>query len=57
MIQGDDPKCRDEFPNCQMVLKSKLCGYHYYNENCCQSCRMISNEISNSENQKFQVTK
>jgi hypothetical protein len=45
MIQSDDPKCRDEFPNCQMVLKSKLCGYHYYNENCCQSCRMISNEL------------
>ncbi|CRK93983.1 CLUMA_CG007508, isoform A [Clunio marinus] len=46
MIQNDDdPSCRDEFPNCNMVLKSKLCGYAYYNENCCQSCRMISNEL------------
>lgn len=46
MIQNDDdPSCRDEFPNCSMVLKSKLCGYAYYNENCCQSCRLISNEL------------
>lgn len=46
MIQNDDdPNCRDEFPNCNMVLKSKLCGYAYYNENCCMSCRMISNEL------------
>lgn len=46
MIQNDDdPSCRDEFPNCNMVLKSKLCGYAYYNENCCLSCRMISNEL------------
>lgn len=43
MIQNDDdPTCHDEFPNCSLVLKSKLCGYAYYNENCCQSCRMIS---------------
>lgn len=37
--------CRDEFPNCNMVFKSNLCAYHYYNTNCCKSCRMISNEL------------
>lgn len=45
MIQNDDPNCRDEFPNCSLVLKSKLCGYAYYNENCCQSCRLIANDF------------
>ena len=45
LIQND-ASCRDEFPNCNLVIKAKLCGYAYYNEHCCQSCRILStNEI------------
>ena len=37
--QNDDPQCRDEFSNCAVVIKAKLCAYHYYNEKCCHSCK------------------
>ncbi|KAG5675697.1 hypothetical protein PVAND_005581 [Polypedilum vanderplanki] len=45
LLQNDDPTCTDEFPNCEIILKASLCGYHYYNENCCKSCRSFSNEL------------
>ncbi|XP_070496473.1 thrombospondin type-1 domain-containing protein 4 isoform X2 [Chironomus tepperi] len=39
IIQNDDPQCRDKLSNCFVVLqKINLCAYHYYSENCCQSC-------------------
>lgn len=44
MIQND-ATCTDEFPNCNLVIKANLCGYAYYNEHCCQSCRLISNDL------------
>ena len=44
MIQND-ATCLDEFPNCNLVIKANLCGYAYYNEHCCQSCRLVSNDL------------
>lgn len=40
LIQNDiESECRDEFPNCHLVIKARLCNYDYYNQNCCHSCR------------------
>ncbi|KXJ82683.1 hypothetical protein RP20_CCG012017 [Aedes albopictus] len=44
MIQNDGT-CRDDFPNCSIVLKAKLCSYAYYSQACCQTCRNRSNEL------------
>ncbi|XP_055593032.1 thrombospondin type-1 domain-containing protein 4 isoform X2 [Uranotaenia lowii] len=44
MIQND-AGCRDDFPNCSIVLKAKLCSYAYYSQACCQTCRNRSNEL------------
>lgn len=44
MIQND-AVCRDDFPNCSIVLKAKLCSYAYYSQACCQTCRNRSNEL------------
>lgn len=34
-----DSECEDEFQNCYLVIKARLCNYDYYNRNCCYSCR------------------
>jgi len=44
MIQNDS-NCVDDFPNCHLVIKAKLCSYSYYTNHCCQSCRIQSNEL------------
>ncbi|XP_023343110.1 thrombospondin type-1 domain-containing protein 4 [Eurytemora carolleeae] len=33
--------CTDKFKNCNIVVKSRLCIYSYYQTNCCRSCTMI----------------
>ena len=38
IIQNDDT-CVDDFPNCDVVMKARLCNYAYYNEHCCHSCK------------------
>ena len=44
LIQNDS-SCRDDFPNCNIVMRARLCSYAYYNEHCCQTCRTKSNEL------------
>ncbi|XP_058815718.1 A disintegrin and metalloproteinase with thrombospondin motifs 7-like isoform X1 [Topomyia yanbarensis] len=44
-IVQNDAGCRDDFPNCGIVLKAKLCSYAYYSQACCQTCRNRSNEL------------
>lgn len=40
LIQNDiAPDCIDEFTNCHLIVKAKLCSYEYYQQNCCYSCR------------------
>ncbi|KAL5004562.1 hypothetical protein ScPMuIL_018018 [Solemya velum] len=33
-----DPKCRDRYSNCQVVVQARLCWYQYYKQICCASC-------------------
>lgn len=44
MVQSD-AACIDDFPNCHLVIKAKLCSYAYYNNHCCQTCKIKTNEI------------
>ncbi|XP_053694412.1 thrombospondin type-1 domain-containing protein 4 [Sabethes cyaneus] len=44
-IAQNDAGCHDDFPNCSIVLKAKLCSYAYYSQACCQTCRNRSNEL------------
>ncbi|XP_050084758.1 thrombospondin type-1 domain-containing protein 4-like [Anopheles aquasalis] len=39
----NDGDCRDEFPNCSVVVKARLCGYDYYKQACCVTCRQQRN--------------
>lgn len=40
LIQNDIemPDCEDEFPNCHLVVKARLCHHAYYKEHCCGTC-------------------
>ncbi|XP_053663428.1 thrombospondin type-1 domain-containing protein 4 [Anopheles marshallii] len=44
-MMPNDETCRDDFPNCTIVLKAKLCNYAYYSQACCQMCRTRQNEL------------
>ncbi|KFB40988.1 AGAP010003-PA-like protein [Anopheles sinensis] len=44
-MMSNDENCRDDFPNCTIVLKAKLCTYAYYSQACCQTCRTRQNEL------------
>ncbi|XP_053673801.1 thrombospondin type-1 domain-containing protein 4 [Anopheles nili] len=44
-MMPNDENCRDDFPNCTIVLKAKLCNYAYYSQACCQMCRTRQNEL------------
>uniref|UniRef100_A0A336LKH9 CSON007946 protein n=1 Tax=Culicoides sonorensis TaxID=179676 RepID=A0A336LKH9_CULSO len=44
MIQNDS-NCVDDFPNCHLVVKAKLCDYKYYLDHCCSSCRLKTDEL------------
>ncbi|XP_055643965.1 A disintegrin and metalloproteinase with thrombospondin motifs 7 [Toxorhynchites rutilus septentrionalis] len=44
-IIQNDAGCQDDFPNCGIVIKAKLCSYAYYSQACCQTCRNRSNEL------------
>lgn len=44
MIQNDS-NCIDDFPNCHLVVKAKLCDYKYYLDHCCSSCRIKPNDL------------
>ncbi|XP_052863931.1 thrombospondin type-1 domain-containing protein 4 [Anopheles cruzii] len=35
----NDENCRDQFPNCSIVMKAKLCSFDYYMQACCVTCR------------------
>ncbi|EAA13911.4 AGAP010003-PA [Anopheles gambiae str. PEST] len=44
-MMSNDENCRDDFPNCTIVVKAKLCNYAYYSQACCQMCRTRQNEL------------
>ncbi|XP_055372103.1 thrombospondin type-1 domain-containing protein 4 isoform X1 [Condylostylus longicornis] len=48
MIQNDIATCNDEFSNCHLAVKAKLCGHEYYQQNCCYSCHV---ELFNNSNE------
>ncbi|KAL4227287.1 A disintegrin and metalloproteinase with thrombospondin motifs 20 [Mactra antiquata] len=31
-------RCSDRYPNCDVVVRAKLCRYPYYQRKCCKSC-------------------
>ncbi|XP_045501742.1 thrombospondin type-1 domain-containing protein 4-like [Colias croceus] len=33
-----DGACVDKLSNCVLAVQARLCHYHYYGDNCCQSC-------------------
>ncbi|XP_013422037.1 ADAMTS-like protein 4 isoform X3 [Lingula anatina] len=35
-----DPKCKDEYSNCRIVVQARLCSYQYYHKACCKSCKV-----------------
>ncbi|XP_055923558.1 thrombospondin type-1 domain-containing protein 4 isoform X2 [Eupeodes corollae] len=42
LIQNDiAPTCIDEFNDCHLAVKAKLCSYEYYQQNCCYSCGAV----------------
>uniref|UniRef100_A0A182IQK8 Uncharacterized protein n=1 Tax=Anopheles atroparvus TaxID=41427 RepID=A0A182IQK8_ANOAO len=44
-MMPNDENCKDDFPNCTIVVKAKLCNYAYYSQACCQACRTRQNEL------------
>lgn len=32
-------ECEDNYQNCEVAVKARLCTYDFYIENCCASCR------------------
>ncbi|XP_068178775.1 thrombospondin type-1 domain-containing protein 4 isoform X2 [Antennarius striatus] len=42
-----DPSCRDQFPNCMVVVQARLCIYPYYRSVCCTSCSHAQKTYSN----------
>eukprot|EP00091_Calanus_sinicus_P017053 TRINITY_DN36802_c0_g1_i1.p1 TRINITY_DN36802_c0_g1~~TRINITY_DN36802_c0_g1_i1.p1 ORF type:complete len:116 (-),score=23.99 TRINITY_DN36802_c0_g1_i1:47-394(-) len=40
MVKGDG--CKDKFKNCNVVVRSRLCKYSFYQTNCCRSCMLLN---------------
>ncbi|XP_015585741.1 thrombospondin type-1 domain-containing protein 4 isoform X2 [Cephus cinctus] len=40
----ENPLCKDNFPNCNLVMQARLCAYPFYQKSCCLSCSSAKQE-------------
>lgn len=40
----DNPFCKDNIPNCGLVIQARLCTYQFYQRSCCLSCSRAKHE-------------
>lgn len=40
----DNPFCKDNIPNCNLVIQARLCSYPFYQQSCCLSCSKAKHE-------------
>ncbi|XP_015181428.1 PREDICTED: ADAMTS-like protein 4 isoform X2 [Polistes dominula] len=40
----DNPFCKDNIPNCALVIQARLCTYQFYQRSCCLSCSRAKHE-------------
>nr|XP_050850774.1 thrombospondin type-1 domain-containing protein 4-like isoform X2 [Vespula vulgaris]XP_050850775.1 thrombospondin type-1 domain-containing protein 4-like isoform X2 [Vespula vulgaris]XP_050850776.1 thrombospondin type-1 domain-containing protein 4-like isoform X2 [Vespula vulgaris]XP_050850777.1 thrombospondin type-1 domain-containing protein 4-like isoform X2 [Vespula vulgaris]XP_050850778.1 thrombospondin type-1 domain-containing protein 4-like isoform X2 [Vespula vulgaris]XP_050850779.1 len=40
----ENPFCKDNIPNCALVIQARLCTYQFYQRSCCLSCSRAKHE-------------
>ncbi|KAI4496138.1 hypothetical protein M0802_008005 [Mischocyttarus mexicanus] len=40
----ENPFCKDNIPNCGLVIQARLCTYKFYQRSCCLSCSRVKHE-------------
>lgn len=40
----ENPYCKDNIPNCALVIQARLCTYQFYQRSCCLSCSRAKHE-------------